>query len=105
MSRIHQEKDKAENRRSIKISPPVIKDLKLHLSFLKLAHEGIIMNQISYRKPTHSYRADACPFGMGGYSLSGRAWRWSIPPDLQFRATLNMLEHLCSIIGPWIDII
>jgi hypothetical protein len=105
MSRIRQEKDRAENRRSIKISSSVIEDLKLHLSFLKLAYEGISMNQISYRKPTHSYRADACPFGMGGYSSSGRAWRWSIPPLLRYRATLNMLEHLCSIISPWIDII
>jgi hypothetical protein len=63
------------------------------------------MNQISYRRPTHSYRADACPFGLGGYSSRGRAWRWEVPSHLRYRATLNMLEHLCSIIGPWIDLI
>lgn len=103
MSRIRQEKDRAENRRSIIISAQVMQDLKLHLEFLKIAHNGISMNQISCRKPTHSYRADACPFGLGGYSCSGRAWRFQIPANLRYRATLNMLEHLCSIIGPWVD--
>ena len=74
MSRIRQEKDRAKNRRMIKISSIVLDDLKLHLQFLKIAYEGISMNQISYRSPTHSYRADACPFGLGGYSSRGRAW-------------------------------
>ena len=105
MSRIRQEKDRAENRKKIKISSIVLDDLELHLDFLRLAYEGISMNQISYRSPTHSYRADACPFGLGGYSSRGRAWRWFIPPKLRYRATLNMLEHLCSIIGPWIDLL
>ena len=63
------------------------------------------MNQISYRSPTHSYRADACPFGLGGYSGQGWAWRFEIPSHLCYRATLNMLEHLCSIISPWKDLL
>ena len=105
MSRIRQEKDRAENRRKINISSIVLDDLKLHLKFLQIAFEGINMNQISYRRPTHSYRADACPFGLGGYSSKGRAWRWEVPSHLRYRATLNMLEHLCSIVGPWIDLL
>ena len=34
MSRLRQEKDRAENRRKIKITAPVLDDLKLHLCFL-----------------------------------------------------------------------
>ena len=105
MSRIRQEMGRAKNRRMIKVKQTAIDDLNLHLDFLKLAHNGISMNQISYRKPTHTYRADACPFGLGGYSLKGRAWCFQIPTELRFRATINMLEHLASIVGPWIDLI
>lgn len=105
MSRIRQDKKRAENRRSIKLKEEVIEDLRLHLNFLNVAHKGMSMNLLTYRKPTHIYRADACPFGLGGFSAEGRAWRWYIPFHLQFRATINMLEHLASIIGPWIDLL
>ena len=63
------------------------------------------MNQIAYRKPTHVYRSDLCPAGIGGYSHKGFAWRWAIPSDLQFCASNNLLEHLAAVITPWVDII
>lgn len=63
------------------------------------------MNIISFRVPTHCYRADACPWGIGGYSSNGRAWRWELPENLRWRATLNMLEFIASTFGPWIDLI
>ena len=105
MSRLRQEKSRAQNRRSIKLKEEAVKDLKLHLNFLIKARDGINMNLLTYRKPTHVYRGDACPFGLGGYSAAGRAWRWYIPKHLQFRATINMLEHLAAVISPWIDIL
>ena len=55
--------------------------------------------------PVILYRSDACPAGMGGYSNKGWAWRWYIPKWLQFRASINLLEHLASIITPWVDMI
>ena len=63
------------------------------------------MNLISFQKPTHVYRSDACPWGIGGYNHKGRAWRLEIPEHLCFRATLNMLEFLAACIGPWVDIL
>jgi hypothetical protein len=54
---------------------------------------------------THIYRSDLCPFGLGGYSHKGFAWRFKIPEDLQFRAATNLLEFMASIIMPWVDII
>ena len=63
------------------------------------------MNIIAYRKPTHIYRSDSCPWGLGGYSHEGFAWRWYVPSHLLFRASNNLLEHIASIITPWIDIL
>ena len=105
LSQIRQEKSRSKNRKSIKLLEEVKEDFTLHLRFLKIACNGISMNLLTYRKPTHVYRGDACPFGLGGYSAKGRAWRWYIPKELRFRATINMLEHLAAVIGPWVDMI
>jgi len=63
------------------------------------------MNLLVFRKPTHVYRSDSCPHGLGGYSHMGFAWRFYLPEELRFRASNNLLEHLASIITVWIDII
>jgi hypothetical protein len=96
---------RAKHRRSIKLTEETKADLIFHRQTLKKAHEGTSMNILTYRKVDQGYRSDACPAGIEGYSTEGRAWRFPIPKHLQFRATLNMLEHVASIIGPWIDII
>ena len=43
--------------------------------------------------------------GHWGYSSHGRAWRWELPKNLLWRATLNMLEFIAATIGPWIDLL
>jgi hypothetical protein len=63
------------------------------------------MNIIVYRQPTHIYCSNSCPVRLGGYSDSSFAWRYYLPANLQFCATNNLLEHLASIILPWVDII
>jgi hypothetical protein len=73
--------------------------------FLQKANSGVNMNHIAYRKPTHVYRSDSCPAGIGGYSNEGFAWRYYIPQHLLFRASNNLLEHLASVISPWVDIL
>jgi len=105
LSRLRFLESKSSNRRKVTISPPVLEDLKLAQKFLNKANKGINMNMLTFRKPTHIYRADACPWGIGGFSIHGRAWRWELPTNMCFRASLNMLEHAASVIGPWIDII
>ena len=75
------------------------------LEFLTHAHKGVSMNILAYRKPTHVYRSDSCPAGLGGYSHQGYAWWYYLPEDLKFRVTNNLLEHLASVISPWIDIL
>jgi hypothetical protein len=74
-------------------------------NFLEHGSKGISMNQIAYRKPTHVYRSDACPAGMGGYSHKGFTGQFYLPDNLKFRASNNLLEHMAGIISPWVDIL
>jgi len=71
LSRLRTLHARAKNRRKIVINESCMSDLKLMLYFLKKANEGIDMNMLAYRKPTHIYRLDACPAGLGGYSHEG----------------------------------
>jgi hypothetical protein len=63
------------------------------------------MNTIAYHCPTHAYRSDSCPAGLGGYSDKGFVWRYYLPQYLKFQASNNLLEHIAAIITPWVDII
>jgi hypothetical protein len=106
LSRLREWHHKCKNKRYPTNMPDECRlDLVLMLKFLDKAKEGIDMNLISYRRPTHIYRSDSCPFGLGGYSSEGFAWRYEVPANLRFRATNNLLEFMASIISPWIDIL
>lgn len=61
------------------------------------------MNLLTYRQPTVEYLSDACEHGIGGSSSAGKAWRWALPQDIEGRFTLNFLECVAAIIGPWMD--
>ena len=105
MSRLRDLHSRSKKRRSVKINKECREDLDMMLGFLKIAHEGISLNSIAFRKPTHIYRSDSCPNGLGGYSHEGWAWRWYLPKNLRFRASNNLLEHLAAVISPWVDIL
>ncbi len=105
LSRLRDLQTQATSRRAININKEGHNDLLFMINVIKIAHSGISLNIIVYRRPTHVYRSDLCPAGLGGYSDSGFAWRYYLPPHLQFCATNNLLEHLAAIITPWIDII
>ena len=63
------------------------------------------MNPLVYRKPTKVYRSNSCPAGLGGYSSDGFSWRFYIPLWLKFRTSNKLLDHLATVITPWINII
>jgi hypothetical protein len=70
-------------------------DLHLWKEILKYAGAGISLNLLTTRCPNRWWRSDACEHGIGGYNvLTGRAWRWTIPPKLRFRASINCLEFI-----------
>ena len=51
-----------------------LEDLRLWLGFLAHAYRGVPMNLLVTREPDKVCWSNACPLGMGGYILSGRAW-------------------------------
>ena len=106
LSRLREWHHKSRNKRHPTDMPTECRlDLGLMMKFLNKAHDGIDMNLLSFRRPTHIYRSDLCPFGLGGYSDEGFAWRFELQPGLRFRASNNLLEFMASIISPWIDIL
>ena len=76
--------------------------LKIWINFLQYAHNGISINNIIYRQPDHIRWDDSCPIGIGGVSMSGLAYRYHIPRDLQGRVSNNALEFLASTTGVWL---
>jgi hypothetical protein len=98
-------KQQSETRGQIKINEQCTEDLQFLLFVLGKCHQGIDLNLIAFRQPTHIYRSDSCLAGLGRYSHKGFAWQFYLPDKLKFHASNNLLEHLAAIIMPWIDII
>jgi hypothetical protein len=52
---------------------------------------------LTVQTPTRMAWSDSCPFGLGGYSLQGRAWRLQVPYNCPFYGedtANNVLEFL-----------
>ena len=106
LSRIRHLHDRASSKWTrLRISAWIRADLELWLTFLSQAYDGISLNLISFRQPTHIYMTDSCEFGLGGFSSKGKAWRWKIPENLLGRAHIGLLEFLAEVVAIWLDII
>jgi hypothetical protein len=84
--------------RSIKIDEICVKDLELMQSILDKAKKGIDINLLAFRSPDRIYYSDSCPASLGGYNNQGFAWQFTIPDDLLFCASNNLLEFLAAVI-------
>ena len=72
-------------------------DLELWESFLTTANKGISINLLVIRNPTRMAWSDSCPFGLGGYTLAGTAWRIRVPKEAPYYgddSVNNVLEFL-----------
>jgi len=81
----------------VKFNQDDLEDLRLWERLLTKANEGISMNLLTIRNPTHIAWSDSCPFGLGGYTLRGTAWRVRIDDRWSFRgddSVNNLLEFL-----------
>ena len=106
MSRIRQGLESKSKSRRKKVNAAAIDDLHLWLGFLAHAHRGVPMNLLVTREPNKVCWSDACPLGIGGYSLSGRAWRLRIPensPIHGHKGINNLLEFLGMSINIWLS--
>jgi hypothetical protein len=106
MSRIRQGLEPGMGgRRKRKVGAEAQEDLLLWEGFLSQANRGVPMNLLVTREPEKICWSDACPFGMGGYSLSGRAWRLRIPkssPIFGNQGINNLLEFLGMAVNIWL---
>jgi hypothetical protein len=96
--------------RRIRLRPQVLANLRLWLSFLRLAHRGISLNLISFRTPTHVFRPDALEHGIGGLCpISGGAWSLEILTNCRVGCregiSLNLFEFLGGIISVWVEVL
>jgi hypothetical protein len=94
-----------ERRRQQNLNQQCIANIKFLRLALKQCCNGVDMNTIAYRCPTHAYQLDSCPARLGGYSNESYAWRYYLPKQLKFLASNNLLKHIAAIITPWVDII
>jgi hypothetical protein len=89
----------------ITLSPEELEDVLLWEEFLAIAHSGISINKIITRQPDFLIWSDSCPYGIGGYHISGRAWRIRIPgtsPLFGEPTINNYLEFLGMLINIWL---
>ena len=90
---------------SVRIDPEVREDMILWEEFLAVANRGISLNLLVTRRPDRIGWSDSCPFGMGGYSLSGRAWRIRVPKTSVIYGSdkvNNLLEFIGMVINIWL---
>ena len=92
--------------RMVHLGPEVLADFKLWKEILLKVHAGISINLIVTREPDRICWSDACPFGLGGYSISGRAWRLQLPKGHPLRGhpgINNLLEFTAMVVNVWLE--
>jgi hypothetical protein len=92
-------------KRHLKVGAEALEDLFLWEEFLKHANKGVSMNLLVTREPSKICWSDGCPYGLGGYSLSGRAWRLLIPltsPIFGYQGINNLLKVVRIAINIWL---
>jgi hypothetical protein len=90
-----------DRRRPIKLSDETKDEFKIWIKFLKKAWEGISLNLMTLRKPSQLAISDSCPYGMGGFTWSGWAWRLRLPkasPIFGVDEANNVLEFLAMVV-------
>jgi hypothetical protein len=93
---------------SVLLNKDELHDLRLWLALLEKASIGISINLVVVRRPTCVCWSDACPAGIGGYSLTGRAWRIKIPSSsilFMHPKVNNLLEFIGMVINIWVECI
>jgi hypothetical protein len=101
-------KVRKHKKQALSLTQSEIDDFELWVFFLSQARAGISMNQLTVRRPSKICWSDSCPFGIGGFLLSGRAWRIRIPessPLYGLDIANNVLEFLGMMVTIWLVII
>jgi hypothetical protein len=95
-------------RQQLTLTQVELDDLKTWLHFLDNARTGISMNLLTHRTPTNIEISDSCPYGLGGFTWQGTAWRLRIPPGSPLyglHTANNALEFLAMVVTIWLMVI
>jgi hypothetical protein len=95
--KVPREGSRVSRKQHVRFSKEELKELQLWVELLAVAHQGISINIIVMRTPTQIAWSDSCPFGIGGYTLKGWAWRIRVPSEAPFYGddtVNNVLEFL-----------
>jgi hypothetical protein len=105
LSRLREALQRSRNNSWTSLKIAEKQDLILMKQFIKKASlQGVSINNLTFRKPTHIYQSDASLHGLGGYNLiAGKAWRYEIPEHLRLKASLNSLEFIAALLTIWMD--
>ena len=82
-----------------------IKAAELQVTFLAQARTGTSLNCLTLRQPWRVGISDSCPFGLGGFTWSRRAWRLMVPKNSPLHGDCianNFLEFLAMVITIWL---
>jgi hypothetical protein len=96
-------------RQHLSFSKEELADLLLcWTKFLLSARNGISLNNLTLRRPSQIGLSDSCPFGMGGFTWTGRAWRLRIPESCLLHGVSeanNVLEFPAMALTFWLVIL
>jgi hypothetical protein len=85
-----------------------MEDLKVWIRLLEQALGGISLNGLTMRNPTMLSISDSCPFGLGGFTTNGSAWRLKVrgsSPIYGDCVSNNVLEFLAMTITVWLTLL
>ena len=88
----------------IRFTEEELNDLKLWLEFLNTAKGGISINLLVLRTPTRIAWSDSCPFGLGGYTIKGTAWRIRVPSSCSFYGD-DSVNNVLELLGMAISVL
>jgi hypothetical protein len=98
-------KRRRPKKQQIDLHQSKLDDFTLWLDFLNQARVGISLNRITIRQPTRISWLDACPYRIGGYNLSGFAWRIRIPltsPLFGDKRFNNLFKFIGMAVNVWV---
>jgi hypothetical protein len=88
--------------KSISWNKSDLKYLRILVALLKQALMGILLNLMTFRRPTNIVLSDARLDGIDGFSIStGKAWRLRLPPDHNLH--INSLEWMSCMATVWLE--
>ena len=106
LNRIRGRKKGKRHFQFVKLTKTTTADIRLWLLFLAKARDGISINLLTTRQPTHILFSNSFPGGLSGYSItSGKCWQLELDPSrVDPEISNNLLEFIAAVVQVWITV-